>query len=240
MKILPPVVEIVLPTKGVPAQLKNVNAAAAATTTAAPDPLRDFLQSTLDDGALDELAGPATAAAVTAARPAAATLANVSAMGYLKLAWSMLTDTNKPLSDSRLETLRRSFRELDDDNPWDEGTETGKSYLKAAKLLMTPSPYGPGFTYVVFGHTHHAKQITVGNGAYLNSGTWANLMKFPKLDADRTTAMAQLKVFVDEVEKNQAVGDFVPTYVKLDVNDLGKVASAKLCKYDYENKRLDD
>jgi len=161
-------------------------------------------------------------------------------MGYLKLAWSMLTDTTKPLSDSRLETLRRSFRELDDDNPWDEGTETGKSYLKAANLLMTPSAYGPGFTYVVFGHTHHAKQITVGSGAYLNSGSWANLMKFPKLDADRTTAMAQLKVFVDEVEKNQAVGDFMPTYVKLDVNDLGKVASAKLCKYDYENKRLDD
>jgi UDP-2,3-diacylglucosamine pyrophosphatase LpxH len=59
---------------------------------------------------------------------------------------------------------------------FEDGVEPAQQYLDAAKTL------GKEFRYVVFGHTHHAKRVDLklpGGGRYLNSGTWANFMRFP-------------------------------------------------------------
>ena len=48
-------------------------------------------------------------------------------------------------------------------------------YLDAAKALRKR-----GFSIVVFGHTHLAKRVGLGGGGtYLNTGTWADLMRMP-------------------------------------------------------------
>ena len=87
---------------------------------------------------------------------------------------------------------------------------------------------------------------------YLNSGTWANLMKFPVLPLGDIDALATILQFAEDIRDNNfdaedgGVDDlahgtsnrlrqiFNPTYVRLDVGDDGKIASGTFETYDWK------
>jgi UDP-2,3-diacylglucosamine pyrophosphatase LpxH len=147
----------------------------------------------------------------------------------------------QPALDVRLRMVQRSLRALEGDLTFDDKQETGKRYLEAATRLCDAA--GPGNRIVVFGHTHHAKDIQLeGGGRYLNTGTWANLMRFPQelLGKNASTAKDALKTFVEKLAVND-LGDYIkfrPTYVRLDLDGRGATVAAELLTYDYKQDRL--
>jgi UDP-2,3-diacylglucosamine pyrophosphatase LpxH len=122
--------------------------------------------------------------------------------------------------ERQLKLIQDTLRALDDDHIFDEGYEVGTRYVKAAFELSK------NYTIVVFGHTHKAKHIKLKNGAtYLNSGTWANLMRFPKslFNNNSNEAFLALKTFFQDLKNNQLDDyiEFKPHYVRLDVQPDG-------------------
>ena len=105
---------------------------------------------------------------------------------------------------------------------------------------------GRGFEVVVFGHTHLAKEIRLGSGTYINTGTWADLLPFPTtiLDPDNgadsgsadesdASKLDRLGKFVKDMATAQ-LGNylrFMPTYAQIELDDKGGVVTAKLCDY---------
>ena len=88
-------------------------------------------------------------------------------------------------------------------------------YLNPAKAFKKR-----GFKVVVFGHTHLVKRVPLGDGAfYLNSGTWADLIRAPKAIWDEDAARAEeiLNQFVDDLEQDDVARwrRSVPTYAKI-------------------------
>jgi UDP-2,3-diacylglucosamine pyrophosphatase LpxH len=116
-----------------------------------------------------------------------------------------------------------------------------EGYLSQAQRLADK-----GFQVVVFGHTHLAKRVPLktatGNGAvYLNSGTWADLMRLPDdffLD-DETKAKQSLIAFADDL----ASGDFgkwrrrIPTFAKVELWETG-IAEASVFRFDPTNGQV--
>ena len=76
----------------------------------------------------------------------------------------------------RLPALLQAFRALQPDQSFSRDVETDAVYEDAANELIKG-----GFRYVIFGHTHLAKQIELKKPGcyYLNSGTWADLIQLP-------------------------------------------------------------
>jgi UDP-2,3-diacylglucosamine pyrophosphatase LpxH len=138
--------------------------------------------------------------------------------------------TSQPF-ERRLPALLRGMRGLQDTDTFDLGTESETEYLNAAEMLADRG----GFRCVVFGHTHQAKRVSLGNGRlYFNSGTWADVLRFPseilKSEAD---ALPALQTFVAQMK----AGDFSawtlfrPTYVHLVVGDDSKISNAELLTF---------
>jgi hypothetical protein len=92
-----------------------------------------------------------------------------------------------------------------------------------------------GFRYVIFGHTHLAKHIDLGGGkAYFNTGTWADLLRFPKgiVSPGNPRALAELRAFVDDLVNRRFAAwiHFNPTYVRLEVEG-DRVTHAELATF---------
>lgn len=130
-------------------------------------------------------------------------------------------------ADQRLAILRDTLPAIDGEKSFERNLETGKRYVDAARALAEHH------RFVVFGHTHHAKSVALDGGAcYLNSGTWANLMRFPDelFSSDAEAAALAMRAFVDDVSQNRLDRyiRFSPTYVRLDVERGGRTHAA-LC-----------
>lgn len=152
--------------------------------------------------------------------------------------WSYLSglklltiDEKKPLV-SRLSTLKTALQVLRKDSSFKRDEEPDNSnYLKAAKRLLE----GNNFDVVVFGHTHLPKKIKLNNnGTYINTGTWADVMKFP-LDIiylDEYEYTQELEQFVDNIKSNNISSyinhDFKATYAEIDLAENGDVLKAEL------------
>jgi UDP-2,3-diacylglucosamine pyrophosphatase LpxH len=84
-----------------------------------------------------------------------------------------------------------------------------------------------GFEVVVYGHTHLAKRVPLMDDQafpmYLNTGTWADLMRLPNTvwAPQDGVARAALREFVDDLEHNRLERwrRSVPTYARIDVDD---------------------
>jgi UDP-2,3-diacylglucosamine pyrophosphatase LpxH len=147
--------------------------------------------------------------------------------------YTLLTSRDSTAIEKRMRALLRALRGLQNTETFDPSKETATEYLDAASGLMTDS----GFRYVVFGHTHQAKCVDLGEGKrYLNTGTWADVLRFPTdiLTLPEQKALAKLRAFVDEL----ATGDvsrwtlFRPTYARLELDDTtDKVTKAELCEF---------
>ena len=77
--------------------------------------------------------------------------------------------------ETRLKVWLGTLQALQDDATFDRGVEAVKEYKDAAEALA-----GNGFRTIVFGHTHLAKDLALESGGqYLNTGTWADLIRVP-------------------------------------------------------------
>ncbi len=132
----------------------------------------------------------------------------------------------------RLPALLQALRALQPDQSFSRDVETDPAYSMAANKLIEG-----GFRYVIFGHTHLAKQIELQQPGcyYLNSGTWADLMQLPPeiITGDTAAALAKLQ----QLAQSLATGLldqwilFRPTYVRLDLDATDHVLKAELCDY---------
>lgn len=131
--------------------------------------------------------------------------------------------------DDRLPPLRLALRAVQADRSFDLAFEPPNSpYLKAAERLGSEA-----FRYIVFGHTHHAKALTLANGSqYFNTGTWADLMRVPAVIFFPSVeeANAALGAFIEAVRQGrlEPYREFSPTYVRLAVGANGLVCKAEL------------
>jgi len=119
-----------------------------------------------------------------------------------------------------------------DTKTFDIGQES-KTYLTPATTLAKR-----GFKVVVNGHTHIAKRVPIPeHGAtYLNTGTWADLMRIPPAVLDPRNAEAgqsSLKQLLEDLKNNKIDGlrRPVPTFAWIEV-DNDQVISADVHFFD--------
>ncbi|MEQ9501230.1 MAG: metallophosphoesterase [Deltaproteobacteria bacterium] len=180
----------------------------------ANDPAHDALVEALGE---DEARAFARRVGLEASQP----LTDVSLRDKLPLARSIINllgaDEAEPLEE-RLPAVLRAFRTIQSDRSFDlDYDEPSNGYRKAANALAAR-----GFDFVVFGHTHHAKDYALDGGArYLNSGTWADLLRVPDaiVSGEDAEALAALRTFAEDLTFDR-FGPYIafsPSYVELDV-----------------------
>ncbi len=104
-------------------------------------------------------------------------------------------------------------------------------YLKPAQVAARKA-----FEVIVYGHTHLAKRVAldVGGAVYLNTGTWADLLRVPEtvLGDDDAAALAQLREFVADLGANrlEAWRCQMPTFARIEL-DGGTVSSKDVYVY---------
>jgi len=117
----------------------------------------------------------------------------------------LLTSRNKRPLRQRLKALRCALAALQADRSWELHEEPASEYLAAAEHLARGN-----IAHIIFGHTHLAKHVTLKTGegrTYLNTGTWADLARFPLrlLQADDDTLEAEIKIFLQMLSEPEAV-----------------------------------
>lgn len=192
---------------------------------AAPDPLDIVVRRAMKADA--DLVLQATVAQVAFAE-------DISASDVIDRTWGfarMLLSSDRSPLESRLPALLAAVRCLQNDQSFARDAECFPEYLDAAKDLS-----GRGFDYVLFGHTHLARDVSLTGGArYLNSGTWADLIRFPSeiLNGPANRALDGLRAFVEDMGAGRlhAWTTFTPTYVKLTIGADGAVREVALNDY---------
>jgi UDP-2,3-diacylglucosamine pyrophosphatase LpxH len=127
--------------------------------------------------------------------------------------------------------LLRAFRmrRKKDATTWAVDVES-TTYLRPARAMAQR-----GFRVVVMGHTHFAKRISLdGDGVYLNTGTWADLMCLPDqiYDASDEAALEALRTFLANLKASRidAYRRPVPTFACVEIGPDG--AKGDLFFYD--------
>ena len=195
----------------------------------APDPLDIVVRSALKADA-DLVLKVTVAHAIVESSFAA----DISAQETIDRTWGlarMLLSSDRSPLESRLPALLAAVRGLQNDQSFARDAECFPEYLDAAKDLA-----GRGFDYVVFGHTHLARDVSLTGGArYINSGTWADLIRFPKeiLGGSSAHALDGLRAFVEDMGAGRLHQwtTFTPTYVKLTLGGDGAVRDVTLKDY---------
>ena len=147
-----------------------------------------------------------------------------------KEAWRLIV--TREARDLQLQTIRRALYHWAGPNlaSFDTRREAPE-YLNAARRSAQD-----GFKVVTYGHTHLAKRIElVGDTAtYLNSGTWADLMRVPSELLLTQSAVSQgiLEQFVDDLMENR-MGRWtsqLATFVRVEMEDT-RVIAADVWRY---------
>ena len=133
--------------------------------------------------------------------------------------------------DQRLPALLMALRALRSDESFNRQTESLREYADASRDLVRH-----GFRFVVFGHTHLARDVDLGGGKrYLNAGTWADLLEVPReiVSGPWNTALAALRDYAADLAANRLkrLVRFAPTYVRLSLDENGVVIEGTLRDY---------
>jgi UDP-2,3-diacylglucosamine pyrophosphatase LpxH len=133
--------------------------------------------------------------------------------------------------EDRLPALLMALRVLRTDDSFNRHVESLSEYANASRELARH-----GFKFVIFGHTHLARDVDLGGGGrYLNSGTWADLLEVPReiVSGSWTEALADLRDYAADLAANRLdhLVRFTPTYVRLHVSDDGAVVEGTLRDY---------
>jgi predicted phosphodiesterase len=82
----------------------------------------------------------------------------------------------EPIARERLRKLQVALGGvLDGDRTFDESFADGECYMAARKMVEAGSA-----KVVVMGHTHLARDIKLTGGWYLNTGTWADIIRIDR------------------------------------------------------------
>lgn len=132
----------------------------------------------------------------------------------------------------RLPALLHAIRAVQDDTSFDRSQEGKGEYWHAACELSRGD-----IKHVIFGHTHLPKRVPLESGGfYLNSGTWADVLRFPAeiVAGSDEEALPRLREFVEAMRASD-FSDYTlfhPTYVRLDLDASDTVVEAELCDYE--------
>jgi UDP-2,3-diacylglucosamine pyrophosphatase LpxH len=134
-------------------------------------------------------------------------------------------------AESRLRGLLAAVRSLQHDKSFTRDVEPAGEYFDAARELTRG-----GFDYVLFGHTHLARDVAMDRGSrYLNSGTWADMIRFPTevLNGPPEIALDGLRAFVADLRAGRLRSwiSFVPTYIHMRLDEDGVVRDVTLKDY---------
>jgi UDP-2,3-diacylglucosamine pyrophosphatase LpxH len=135
--------------------------------------------------------------------------------------------------------LLRAFRKRQekDQATFDVGSEASL-YLEPARALAAS-----GHRVVVFGHTHQAKRVRLeaapGEATYLNTGTWADLMRIPTsiYQGSEKEGRAALRAFLAAVRTNDIARyrRQVATFARVDLEG-DRATSSDLLFFDGEGE----
>lgn len=150
------------------------------------------------------------------------------AIGLTRLA---LSRGSEERFEGRLLALLMALRVLRTDQTFNRRTETLTEYDRASRDLAQH-----GIKYVIFGHTHLARDVDLGGGRrYFNSGTWADLLEVPRevVSAPEAVALDALRGFAADLAANRLRNHvrFCPTYVRLLIDESGLVVEGTLRDY---------
>ena len=132
--------------------------------------------------------------------------------------WEVWRGAKSKSRDQRLHHLFRGLRHLGDKQSlvFSVNQEID-TYLRPANAAADR-----GFRVVLFGHTHAPKRVSLNQGAlYLNTGTWADLMRLPEaiFGKDEAAAEKELIAFADGLVSGQldAWREQMPTFARIDL-----------------------
>jgi UDP-2,3-diacylglucosamine pyrophosphatase LpxH len=228
--LAPAIAHITDPFRGpdVPIRLAEISGAGSSVNVELDEPRADPLTAALADA----FGSPAEAQEFLArieTDELAAPVAEVSAGGTLTFAsglLSLLGARKSQALETRFPALLKALRTLQNDQTFALDKDTGP-FRKAAQRLAERT----GVRCVVFGHTHLARDIDLGNGQrYLNTGTWTNLLRLPQalFGAD---AQPALQAWVDELRQGRYDAWFRPTYAQLDLDEHDRLLEARLVEF---------
>jgi UDP-2,3-diacylglucosamine pyrophosphatase LpxH len=142
--------------------------------------------------------------------------------------WSLFRARNTEPIAARLPALHKALGALQQVDAFRLDHEPAVVYRRAAEQLCERS----GARYVVFGHSHLARDVDLGSGRrYLNTGTWANLLRIPgEVLSDQSAGHDALAMWVEQLRDNQLDIWFRPTYARLDIAD-DRVLDARTLAY---------
>lgn len=241
--------QTLVPRPGVPWTMRNVNSDGAGDAGILSDVSAQPLPSALDALVAGVLAeDPAATSGLRTIGITGEGLPTEVSGGTWRARWSLfrlLTGDDDGDVGARIPHVQATLRVLDDDRSFVRGYEEAR-YVDAAKWLAQPGNGQKGYQAVVFGHTHHAKALTIpGTQArYFNTGTWANLMRFPEVLTSKIATPEDIRAALVEFATRLKTNDlesylrFEPTYVRLDLGADGALIAAELGDYDYRADKL--
>ena len=121
----------------------------------------------------------------------------------------------------RLRLLLPALQALQHDKSFDLSVETEASYISAAQELALK-----GFSTIVFGHTHLAKEVSLYGGAkYLNTGIWADLVRVPQeiISESSQSALNELERFAEAL-RTKHFSEYLffrPTFAHICLDEQG-------------------
>lgn len=159
--------------------------------------------------------------------------------GTLQQRLNLLALVRDAANADRLRLLEIAFQRLRDDDAFALDREA-QEYRDAAEAMMNTGQ----FDVVIFGHTHLPKQVEFNRdgkrpGLYLNTGTWADVMKLPEAlvrgGAGARPALEQF--FVDVTARNIQSYLFTSLgYAEVELQ-AEQIVSASLRSYTRTNPR---
>lgn len=146
-------------------------------------------------------------------------LQNIAAIGEAKGFWERMQNAaDETAKNIQLNMLLRALRH------YAEIARQSFNFNHEEQVYLLPANAATanGHKVIIYGHTHLAKRVRLDKPetVYLNTGTWADLMKIPDaiLGDDDGLARQQLKIFLDDLKHGRldAWRCQVPTFARVD------------------------
>lgn len=182
------------------------------------DDAAPFLGSTTRPGQLSGTASGSESLMSRLAKKAALTI-------DLTCPWGLYTRLRTGNEAERLKCVRIALKRVRDSADFTTDSEKDE-YRQPAQTIIEQG----GFEAVVFGHTHFPKEVELDGGKYLNTGTWADVLRLPAAinSDDESEADAAISTFLEDMQQQNYAPYTVrkQAYVQAFVEECGSVEAS--------------